>query len=173
MRILDLHDLAYNVLRDLAVARWMPNGWNREASRRVDSKSYQLRATLELVLKTTPTRLLAFPSNNRLTALMAAAAKEHKLVDMVTKMVTLLESEPEVDQEDAAAADVMTEQISMSRRLSSKLSEFHKNLEKDSADVEALALTELATTLDALKRLIREVENKHYTLENNKSALGF
>lgn len=173
MRILDLHDLANIVLHDLAVARWMSNGWNPEASRRVDRKSYQLRATLETVLKTTPTRLLDFPSNSRMKVLLATAAEEHKLVDMVTKMVTLLESEPEVDQEDAAAASDMSDQISMARRLSSTLSEFHRKLEKESDDVGALALTELAATLDSLKRLIREVDSKQNTLEDNKSALGF
>jgi enoyl-CoA hydratase/carnithine racemase len=115
--IYSLHELARGALADLAHRRAMPHGYDRTASRRAERMVSDLRRHLPAVLAATPDVLLAHPPHQRWHELLAQAAAQRQLKDMVATFVALLLAEPRPDQQSACALGTVNEQVAGSARL--------------------------------------------------------
>ena len=159
LAILCLHELLRRELRDLAQARYLPRGWTREGSLKVDAKLSELGKYLTEALEGTPDRLLAYPRRTVLEPLLSQAAQERTLRAMVGKMVTLFSAIPETDQAAAYAMAELADQQAGFERLKSQAQTLHARIAEMKADALMLNI-DLSELDEALHRVNEAVRSR-------------
>lgn len=170
MHITQLHALARRELVSLAHARYMPRGYDRQASQKADRKHYELSKYLDAVLATTPDRLMQSPTGFQLKELHAQAAQERTLQAMVAKMVALLRTLPEMDQGDAYALADINDRLFSAQSIRSRLDSTRADFDK-LAEHAARLEVDLGVVYAALQDLETQVTRKVDILEENQRRL--
>lgn len=170
MHITQLHALARRELTSLAHARYMPRGYDRQASQKADRKHFELSKYLDVVLATTPDRLMQSPTGLRLKELHAEAAQERTLQAMVAKMVELLRNLPEMDQGDAYALADIHDRLFSAQQVQSRLETSRAEFDK-LAEHAARLEVDFSAVYAAFKDLETQVVRKVDILEENQRRL--
>ncbi len=159
MNITHLHLLAQRELHNLARARYLPRGYDRQAARRAQLGLYELNKHLPAALATVTDRLMSAPDYARIQKLCHQAAQKPRLKDMVLELVRLLAAEPVMDQENANALAESAERSQAIERLNSDLRNVRKELDKHAPTLERLEL-DFDDVYASLNRLERELQRK-------------
>lgn len=173
-QISTLHDLARSGLRDLAGYRVMPSGYNRALSRRTDVMAMELIPMLAALLPNIPDTLMARPGHARWQELVAIATQERLLKDMVSRWVTLLETEPKPDQQTACALATAREQVAGASRLMSRLEAIAKELDEAQVVISHCrfdAELDLGETREAVTRVLSQTAELQKRLDGYAETL--
>lgn len=170
MHITQLHTLARRELNSLASARYMPRGYDRQASQRAERKMYELGKYLDGALSLVADCFLVYPTHHQLQALLANAAKERTLQAMVAKMVQLMAALPPVDQGDAHALTEIAERLASAERVTTLANKTRSEFEVLVGHAARLELN-FNAVFAALKDLVTQADSKAAILTDNKCLL--